>query len=68
MRQIYLLSLWGLSFMVFHACQSPNSMDMPIAQIDSLFENYEHPDSPGFAIGIIQAGKLTFSKGYGSAN
>ena len=36
--------------------------------IDSLFLEWDKPDVPGGAIGIIQDGKLIYSKGYGIGN
>ncbi len=38
------------------------------ARIDSLFEAFDRPDSPGYAIGIVREGELVFGKGYGLAN
>ena len=36
--------------------------------IDNLFQKWDHPNMPGAAIGIIQNGKMLYSKGYGLAN
>jgi CubicO group peptidase (beta-lactamase class C family) len=36
--------------------------------VDKLFKKWDNPNSPGAAIGIIQNGKLLYSKGYGQAN
>jgi len=36
--------------------------------IDSLFTEWDMPDSPGCALGIIRDGKLIYSKGYGSGD
>ena len=33
-----------------------------------MFAKYDRPDVPGCAVGIIQDGKLIYSKGFGSAN
>ena len=38
------------------------------AKIDSIFSQWDHPNSPGVAIGIVKDGKLVYSKGYGMAN
>lgn len=38
------------------------------AAIDRIFSQWDHPDSPGAAIGIIKDGELVYSKGYGMAN
>lgn len=41
--------------------------DSEIAQIDKLFSQY-NSNSPGASIGIVQDGKLIFTKAYGQAN
>lgn len=38
------------------------------AEIDRIFAKWDHPDSPGAAIGVIKNGTLVYSKGYGAAN
>lgn len=38
------------------------------AKIDSLFKNWNNKNSPGAAVGVIQDGRLVFSKGYGMAD
>ncbi len=38
------------------------------SQIDSLFSDFDSPDTPGYAVGIIRDGRLVFSRGYGAAN
>ena len=39
-----------------------------LANIDSLFLQWDNENSPGAAIGIVQDGKLIYTKGYGMAN
>lgn len=36
--------------------------------IDSLFQEWDKPNSPGCALGIIKQGELVYAKGYGLAN
>lgn len=38
------------------------------AKIDSIFSQWDHPGSPGAAVGIVRDGALVYSKGYGMAN
>lgn len=46
-----------------------SAQETPIEnKIDDLFEDWNHPDSPGASIVITKKGKTIFSKGYGSAN
>ncbi|MEX2170841.1 MAG: serine hydrolase domain-containing protein [Pirellulales bacterium] len=42
--------------------------DRLVSQVDAMFAKYDRPDVPGCAVGIIQDGKLIYSKGFGSAN
>ncbi len=37
-------------------------------KVDSIFREWDRPDSPGCALGIIKDGKLIYAKGYGMAN
>ncbi len=37
-------------------------------QIDQLFQPWDHPTSPGCALGIIDNGVLVYARGYGMAN
>lgn len=36
--------------------------------VDALFAEWDRPDSPGAALGIIRDGRLLYARGYGSAN
>jgi len=36
--------------------------------IDKIFEDWNQPNTPGCALGIIQNGELVYAKGYGLAN
>jgi CubicO group peptidase (beta-lactamase class C family) len=38
------------------------------AQVDSMFAQWDRPDSPGCAVGAIERGELVLARGYGSAN
>ncbi len=37
-------------------------------QVDQLFAEWDKSDSPGFAVGVVQGGKLVHNRGYGMAN
>ena len=37
-------------------------------RVDALFEDWDRPDSPGAALGIIKDGRIIYARGYGSAN
>jgi CubicO group peptidase (beta-lactamase class C family) len=38
------------------------------AAVDAIFAAWDRPDSPGCALGVVQAGELTYERGYGMAN
>jgi CubicO group peptidase (beta-lactamase class C family) len=38
------------------------------ARVDDLFAEWNRPDRPGCAVGIVHRGRLIYSKGFGSAN
>ena len=37
-------------------------------KVDALFAEWDKPDSPGCALGIVQNGKLVYKRGYGMAS
>ena len=37
-------------------------------KVDKLFAQWDRPDSPGCALGVIKDGKFIYKRGYGSAN
>ena len=39
-----------------------------LVEIDSLFHQWDSENSPGVAIGVVQNGRLIFTKGYGMAD
>jgi CubicO group peptidase (beta-lactamase class C family) len=36
-------------------------------RLEPIFEEFDRPDTPGMSVAVIDNGKLTFSRGYGSA-
>jgi CubicO group peptidase (beta-lactamase class C family) len=44
---------------------SPNQLN---EKVDKLFAQWDKPDSPGCALGVIRDGKFVYKRGYGSAN
>ena len=40
----------------------------PNPSVDRLFARWDHPDSPGCAVGVIRDGKFVYERGYGMAN
>ena len=43
-------------------------MSILTTQVDELFTEWNRPDSPGCAIGIIRDGRMVYSRGYGMAD
>jgi CubicO group peptidase (beta-lactamase class C family) len=59
----YFLLLFLISFTVYSFAQIKESQ-----AIDSIFSEWNKPNTPGCALGIIKNGELIYSKGYGLAN
>ncbi len=38
------------------------------SRVDAVFAEFDRPDSPGYAVGILQNNNLVYAQGYGSAN
>lgn len=38
------------------------------AQIDAVFSQWDTPDKPGIAVGVLNDGEIVYTKGYGLAN
>ncbi len=50
------------------ATAAPAVSQQPNARtIDSIFAEWDRPDSPGAAVAVMRRGEIIFSKGYGSA-
>ena len=44
------------------------SLESKSAQVDRLFQAWNQPDSPGFAVGVVYRGRFVHARGYGMAN
>lgn len=58
----------GIKLLVFCFVASVLFADAFTDGVDSLFTQWNKPDSPGCALGIIKDGKLIYKRGYGMAN
>ena len=58
------------AFVVLNAVAQPSAPMDPshTAQVNALFTQWDKPDSPGCAVGIIKDGVLMHARGYGMAN
>lgn len=67
-RHVY-LSIATL-FVAFSASAQEGGKDANSlnAKVDAIFAQYDKPDSPGCALGVIKDGKLQYARGYGMAN
>lgn len=54
-----------LSLALLHCSPAPAHRT---SAIDAVFAEYDRPDSPGCAVGVIEDGELVFGKGYGMAS
>lgn len=61
-----LISLLLLTFLIFSSCEPQQDSGQP--DIDEIFEEWNKPDVPGGALGVVKGGKLIYSKGYGIAD
>ena len=64
------LILWAIILASQTTWRSPSAVadDNHSAQVDAMFAEWDRPDSPGFAVGIIRCGKWLHKRGYGAAN
>ena len=65
-------SLLGILF-IFCCFSLSKAQEISVSQsienkINSIFEEYDNSKTPGLSVGIVQNGKLIFSKGYGMAS
>src|SRR5262245_58621067 len=44
------------------------SADGLASKVDAIFAQYDKPDSPGCALGVIKDGQIVYARGYGMAN
>src|SRR5688572_19519036 len=49
-------------------CASEVAAQVPAAKIDTIFAQWDRPNSPGCALGVIQDGRFVYQRGYGMAN
>ncbi len=61
-----------LASVLLTATLAQTSLTAPTNQlnekVDKLFAQWDKPDSPGCALGVIKDGKFVYKRGYGSAN
>ncbi len=66
MRFSILLVLTGL--LILPVAAQPQPSEAVTAKVDAVFADFDKPDSPGCALGVIKDGKLIYARGYGKAN
>jgi len=49
------------------AAAQENSQDLE-RKVDQVFADYNKPDSPGCALGVVRDGEFIYKRGYGSAS
>lgn len=50
------------------AQQIIGARDARALRVDSVFQSFDHTDSPGCAVGVYQDGQILYSRGYGMAS
>lgn len=61
-RHIKMLSMFFLAGLV---CSVGHSIGLSDDVIDSYFKSYNHPDTPGASVLVMQEGRVLYKKGYG---
>lgn len=57
------------NFLTFFSCQQKDKTNEDLAsKIDLICQHWNHNQTPGMAIAIVQDGDIIFKKGYGMAN
>ncbi|MEX2231154.1 MAG: serine hydrolase [Cyclobacteriaceae bacterium] len=67
MKKIFNAILLLSGFLILSTCENAND-DSRTDDIDSLFANWDKPNSPGAAVAVIKDGEVIFKKGYGMSN
>ncbi len=60
------LSLLFLLLLIVSSCEPQQDSSRP--GIDKIFAEWDNPDTPGGALGVVKDGKLFYAKGYGIAD
>src|SRR5438093_3035588 len=65
----FTLTLLGAMSLMSATGQSPAARDERLGvEVDKLFAQWDRPDSPGCAVGIVKEGRLVHARGYGVAD
>ena len=57
-----------LTFLMLTIVAYVSGQTIDTAAIDSIYSDWDQPNAPGGAVGIIKEGELIYAKGYGLAN
>lgn len=59
----------GLSLVAGSTAAAPGALaDVPASAIDAVFADWNHTDTPGCAVSVLDHGKVLFQRGYGMAS
>jgi CubicO group peptidase (beta-lactamase class C family) len=66
-------AIFAALFLICALASAPCNAASPLPEgavhdIDAVFADFNRPDTPGYAIGVVDHGELVFAKGYGQAN
>jgi len=67
MQQTFSVLIILFLFSISCHAQETVSSEMQL-KVDAIFAEYDDPNKPGVAVGIMRNGKMILQKGYGSAN
>ncbi len=66
MKQVFTTLLCCIGIAAFS--QEAQKRQITPAQIDAVFAQWDTPDRPGIAVGVLNDGEIVYTKGYGQAN
>jgi len=68
MKYLKIATTLALVLVILSSCSTAPVRNKDLAkQLDPIFAEFDHTNSPGMSVAVIKGGELTFSKGYGSA-
>lgn len=70
MRSLVLMAVVGGFALLCRPAYAADATDEEARHraVDALFTKFDHPGSPGMAVGVFQSGQTIYTRGYGFAN
>jgi CubicO group peptidase (beta-lactamase class C family) len=68
MKRLALFAILPASLLASSLSQAQTLSPDQSAQVDKVFEKYDHTDTPGCTLGVYKDGQIIYKHGYGMAN